>query len=199
MIDFFRSWVINIVFMIVFIVFIEIIIPSEKFKKYIKLVTGLVLIIVIINPIVTLVSKENSLDALIIKSSNTFNSKQIAVQSEKLDSLQNAQIISIYKEKLVQEIKEQILTIKDLKDATVKVDIETDTNSTAFGTILGIEAEVCLKDKAQSKRVEAVKKVDVRLGNISNEEDELVNKIKNKLSSIYEVSNGKVNIKVQKD
>jgi len=45
MIDFLRNWVVNIVTLVVFVMLIEMMLPSGKVKKIVNLVTGFILVI----------------------------------------------------------------------------------------------------------------------------------------------------------
>ncbi len=54
--DFIRTWASNICATLIFITAVEIILPDNGIKKYCKLVLGLILMIVVINPLVNLLS-----------------------------------------------------------------------------------------------------------------------------------------------
>jgi stage III sporulation protein AF len=51
---FLKEWILNIVTLSIFIILIEILIPSGKIKKVVNLVTGFILVIALINPILSL-------------------------------------------------------------------------------------------------------------------------------------------------
>jgi len=195
MIEFLGNWIINIVIFIIFIVITETMIPSDKYKKVIKLVTGLVLMIVIINPIVTLINKDYSLNDLAISSFNNFNKEEIINQADKLDNIQSSQVINIYEQELTSQIKEQILEIKGIKQADVNINIERNNKNKNYGSILGLDINVYVEEK--SSTTTGIKEVNINIEN-NKSQDELVNNLKQKLSTTYEIPEKKINIKIQK-
>lgn len=203
MIELLKGWILNIVVVMILIIFVEIIIPSDKFKKYVKLVTGLVLMIVIINPIVTIMSKEHSLDKLAIQSFAVFDESQIERQKQKLDSLQDSQIISVYEEKLIEHIKNDILLISEMKEANVNVNLEKNVKSKAFGSILGIDAAIIDRNNNRANTNELIKEVSINVEKTKEQEQsqdtKLIKLIKTKLSETYKIPVDKINIKIQKE
>lgn len=194
MIEFFRSWIVNIVVVIIFIVFIEMIIPSDKFKKYVKLVTGLVLMIMIINPIVKLVDEGYSLDKITIDSFNVFDNGQIQADTKRVQGIQNSQIVNVYKENLTKEIKSTVLAINNVKSADVSIDIIEDTKSKNFGEIKGLKIKIDLKNQDNNQ---LVKKIDVNITKEEKPGDKVINDIKEALAQTYDIQKEKINITTQ--
>lgn len=184
--EFLRNWIINIVTLIIFIIIVETLVPSDKFKKYVKLVTGLVLMVIIINPIVTLINHEYSLDQLAIKTFGSLGKNEIS-SSDNLGKVQSDQVISIYKQKLCENIKEKILEIGGINNADVNINIETDSNNKSFGSILSIDVTV-YKSNSNTENIE-VGAIDAK------SQEQLASQIKQKLSPIYNISQDKINVK----
>ena len=63
MIDLLKVWVTNITVAIFFITAVEMILPDNNMKKYAKFVMGLMLIVVIINPIIKIFDKDFDLNS----------------------------------------------------------------------------------------------------------------------------------------
>ena len=51
MADFLREWIINITVIIIFIMFLDTIIPNSSMKRYINVIVGLMIIVVVIKPL----------------------------------------------------------------------------------------------------------------------------------------------------
>ena len=66
LVDFLAVYIKNILLCVIFLTYIEMILPDDKYKKYINLVSGLILILVIISPI------KNFYDKHFIFNSNNF-------------------------------------------------------------------------------------------------------------------------------
>ena len=63
MIELLKVWVTNITIAIFFITAVEMILPDNNMKKYAKFVLGLMLIVVIINPIIKIFDKDFDLNS----------------------------------------------------------------------------------------------------------------------------------------
>uniref|UniRef100_UPI002B8A507A stage III sporulation protein AF n=1 Tax=Acetivibrio sp. TaxID=1872092 RepID=UPI002B8A507A len=75
MIEFLRSWVLNIVTLVVFIMLIEMLIPSGKVRKIVNLVTGFILVIGLINPLLQLFGNGIDLTEFHMAGSNYIDKK----------------------------------------------------------------------------------------------------------------------------
>lgn len=56
------SWVKSIVFYLVFLTVVTHLVPNRKFEKYVRLFTGMILILVVIKPVMGLLSSEHGLE-----------------------------------------------------------------------------------------------------------------------------------------
>lgn len=61
MIDFLRGWITNIAVIIIFIAALEILMPHNDTKRFVKVVAGLLIILVMVTPFVNLTSLQNQL------------------------------------------------------------------------------------------------------------------------------------------
>ena len=66
-VDFLKLWIRDIAFVFVIVSIIEIIIPNNNMKRYIDMVIGLLIIIVIITPFIKLLNKDFDIDKEIFK------------------------------------------------------------------------------------------------------------------------------------
>lgn len=73
MIDWIKNWITTICIAVIFITAVELIMPSDKFKKYVQFVMGLILIAVILNPIIQLLNKNSGIDVFIDNAGKYFN------------------------------------------------------------------------------------------------------------------------------
>ncbi|HEX2946435.1 MAG TPA: stage III sporulation protein AF [Clostridia bacterium] len=135
MIDFIRQWVINIVTLVLFIVIVEMLLPGGKMKKYINLVTGTILIITIINPLIGLTGKKFDFIASQTKNSNLMGKNQIRKEGKNLEQAQLKQIIEVYRKNIIDQLEQNAEEIDGVKDARADVIINEDYQSQSFGEI----------------------------------------------------------------
>lgn len=183
---FFKEWVLNIITMVVLIVLLEILIPSGRMKKYVNLVSGLIIIIVIINPFVMLLSKNMEIKDFYIQNSNAMDRREIAEKSKVLEEQQMEQITEIYRNKIIKQIEDEIKDIKGVNSASADVIINEDYESELFGEI--IRVYIYLKPQSSEDGIKPVTKVEkVVIGDDSEppsknfEEEKIDSSVKEKI------------------
>jgi len=134
MIEFLKSWVINIVFVVVLVSLIELLLPNSSIKRYVNVIIGMIIIIVILSPVISVINR--NLDMNI----NVFNSfyKLNAQSSRLLTQLDNAGdreiFINEYKRRLSESLRDYIK--KEFSfDSDVDLVINEDLSSQNFGMI----------------------------------------------------------------
>ena len=135
MIDFLKDWCINIVTLVIFIVLLEMLLPSGKMKKMINLVSGLILVIALINPVLGLMKKGVDLEDYQMANSNFIDKKEIMVNSEVLKEAQTRQITNVYRSKIISQLEGIAKEVKGVLDAKADVIINEDYRDENFGEV----------------------------------------------------------------
>ena len=196
MIEFLRNWVTNIVMLIIFIAMLEIILPNNNMKRYINMIIGLLIIIVIINPFISLLTKDISIEREVFK--NILKSNEIRSENkEDLKETQDNQVIEIYKASLEEELYKIISTKIKYEIINIEINIVEDKNSDEFGMVKNVFMTFS-RDKLQNGSneeitINEIEEVSVNLGDkkeIVNGEEDLsgeFNEIKDILSDYYKI------------
>lgn len=170
---FFREWIQNVV---VFLLFTEIagqLVPDGKYRKYVRLSVGLILILVLIMPI----TKFLGMDEEIFRNYIRESMKVSAEDARSGGKLFNAE------EKLAGEykniIKEEIRVYFESDAMIVKycsMDINDDPDSEEYGKIYSMQIGILPKDlyMEETSGVESVEIPEVRIGKAVDETDEEV-------------------------
>ncbi|MCX7747497.1 MAG: stage III sporulation protein AF [Clostridia bacterium] len=188
MIEFLKGWVLNIVTVVMLVVLLEILIPSGKFKKYINLVTGFILIITIINPFLSFFRNKTELKELQFVTSSKLERETIEQNSKVLKQKQMKQITAVYKSKIINQIEESVKEASGYKGAEAEVEINEDYTSKNFGEVKKVYLKLTPKDtKNAVKQVVKVEKIEVgkkkATGSSSNETDRKIPKeVKDKVT-----------------
>src|SRR5690554_3440766 len=108
MIEDLSYWVKNIIYIIFFIVFLEILLPNNSMRKYVKVIAGLLVMVVILTPITKLINSNLNIQDVVAK--NFVDMEQIDIKSKNqiLEGRQNDLTIRVYKKKVESQIKNQI-------------------------------------------------------------------------------------------
>ncbi len=131
MFDFLREWSINIVIMSILITIVEILLPNSSIKKYIEMIVGFLIIIVIINPFINLITKDINIEREVFANMNKYN--QYTDENNEFASTQNKQVLKMYKLNIKKDIKK---IIEDKTDYDVKdVVVDINQNDEEYGKI----------------------------------------------------------------
>ncbi len=160
MIDFLKNWSLNIVTVVLFIVVLEMLLPSGKMKKMVNLVSGLILVIVLINPVLGLLEKGVDLKAYQMANSNFIDKKEIMVNSEVLKEEQTRQITNVYRNKVIGQLESMVKEVKGVFDVKADVIINEDYSSENFGEVKKVYLTLELGSNDDKKGVKPVKKID---------------------------------------
>lgn len=165
MLEFLRSWIVNIVTISIILILFEIIVPSGKIKKIITLVSGFVLLIAVVNPFLSLKNRGFELSETAMSDSFYIDKKEVETSSKLLEETQMKQISSVYKKKLAARIEEETRKIEGVTEANAIVEINEDFKSDRFGEITKVTVEMKkgkdVKGVASIEPVVSVEKIDI--------------------------------------
>ena len=160
-VDFLKLWIRDIAFVFVIVSIIEIIIPNNNMKRYIDMVIGLLIIIVIITPFIKLLNKDFDIDKEIFKK-EIEESKFVYKDNMNLVSMQEEQIKEVYLSKIEEEIKELIQETTNYKVDEISISIYED--ELRYGDIKDIKLAISEMKGMEEKEKET--KDIITIGNI---------------------------------
>lgn len=187
------GWINTIVVTIIFAALVEMLMPSNSMKKYIKLVLGLLIMAVVLQPILSYFNKGFSLSGYSFKYENILDSGYIKQESEAYSQKQQDSVTKLYKENLQDKMKSGIQALVTGKNVSVSVEIIDDVNARNYGEIKKVT--VTLTDTI--KKVEKVGKVEVSGSEQKNtgKADENFSDLKKKIASLYDIDQSIIEIK----
>jgi stage III sporulation protein AF len=199
MIEALKSWVSNVIAIIFFITIVEILIPNGSMKKYIGFVTGILIIITLMSPVVKALGGEIRFDMPNIQDSDNTIKNQINKKDQQLSRVQSQQVMDVYKEKLNKGIKESLSDLKSYNCRNVDCTIY-ENPSDKLGEIK--EIAITMIDKAKTNKDTRIKPIELNI-NIQKESNniktqQMPNDIKaeivRRITSAYKVSEGQIKI-----
>lgn len=193
------TYIKGIAIFLVLIAYAELIMPDSKYKDYINLVLGLVLLFLLIKPAGSLINKAYSTPAVskynILLDKGIMNNEQ-ALYEESRKTL----VLDTYKS----ELKKQTAEILSEYGEVTLLGIDVSERDEDFGSIMGIYAEIVPNEEAAGKKKKLVRiervRINERTAKDSTEEiyDEQIKIIKNRISDFYNLSGGNIHIKILK-
>ena len=207
------SWVKNIVIFLVLTTIITNLLGKSSYKKYINLITGIILVIMVISPLLKLFQLDKTMDYYFTTNSLLAEAEDMNVRLMDAQEGQMTAILKEYKEQIGKQVG-NLLDEQDLYLADIEVIIDEDENSSTFGKLLALnitavhtKSETGEKsaDKDKPVRIDTVKIDDIKVGTKKEADpgsstriltpDEI--NIKNLLSDFYNMNPDNINISIQ--
>lgn len=179
-----RNWILQIAYISILAVVFELLVPSSNMKKYVKVVIGLTIMIVIINPILSFLKNGVDVNSTLERKYN-YNNIDINSMTSQAEIERNKLIVDEYKKRLNEQIKKRILNIVYASDVEVEFTIVDDLSDKNFGQIKNIHiilSNVKYKMTSDANAGEII--VDTSR---SNGEEKILDYVKNDISKFYNV------------
>ncbi len=215
------NWAGNILFFLVFLTVLENLLPNKKYGRYIRVFTGLVLILLIVQPVARGLNLEerlaSSFEAITFQQQADDLSREImGIEQQRLQ-----QIMGSYEEAVESDLNAMAEEMGYVSKGAHVV-IEKNVDSQAYGSVVRIEMEVMERREGKEEQDDAVQAVNpVELVTIKVTEEETaegisketreetkslselsqegtLNQLKRKVETYYGLETGEVEIKVQR-
>lgn len=185
MIGFLKPWIINISTTIIFMTAVEMMIPNNKMKKYVKFVLGLILISVLIGPIVKIFDKNFNISKYSQSAAQYFDDKGYEANYDKYKNVNKSNTLNSFKQNLIKTCENKLKERFPENTYNVQAEVEYDKNGE---NVIIKSLKVGVKDNS----IEKVKKVDISTkGNYGNN-DEIFNSVKGKAIREYLIAELKI-------
>lgn len=188
------GWVKNIILIVLFASFLELLLPNSSLQRFIRVIMGLLIMLAILNPAIDLVQGNWTVgdmptlaaggqkQADIIQSANT-----AAVERERITK-------EIYKRDMSKQLRALIMAIDGVSEARVAIELQEKPEAGATGAIKAITLYV---KPGNVSRSGTINKVSVKTSEHPELElnDAVRNKIKNMLTELYHLRGDQIDIK----
>lgn len=161
-----KQWVYVIAVMMVFISFIELLMPDKKYKKYIKFILGLIFIIVLVEPIVEVFAGEDFLSHSLFDKQIQMEKKSLQSQLTYYDGKQKSLIKKQYDELLKKQV-ENILSGHGYQVEKLELKVSEDS----ITELKGLKVWVRIKEE-EPRSNSQIKKVKIDRVIISQEKQQ---------------------------
>lgn len=206
MIEAIKGWIINIVIVIILLSFLEILMPDSKMKKYINLILGFIVMLVILGPIIEVLNSTDNLQDDVFIISSELNKKEYSFVSSNIENKQMNQLKALYKDRIRQDIAYRVESKYNVKVGKVNIEIEED-NQERNGGIKSLELYVLSSEELRNEDTIPIVKIDVsdnekdnieKNTNKSLDKDiniDLSRRIKEDISNIYNLNETSIEIR----
>jgi len=192
LIELLKIWVTNITIAIFFITAVEMILPDNSMKKYAKFVLGLMLIVVIINPIIKLFDKNFDLNSYSSKATSYMEGSTEASNIKKYKDINVLNTTENFKKNLEDECITTLEETYPENKYNADVGIVYDSKNKVFN-INTVDIEIVKGGVTDIKKIE----IDTKSVNASEKDvlrDAQGSKIRNLLSSKLKIPNDVITV-----
>lgn len=217
-------WIQNIVYYLIFVTMILNLLPSGKYEKYLKLFTGCILILLVIQPVTGGLRLEEQISGLFNSMSFENDVGEIAKDLDGMEEKRLDTLVSRY-EKAASEDVARLAGLNGYEVQEVLVKITGDKNSPDFGKVEyvtvflkgGLEAgkealeEPASRERGKTGGIEAVEqiKIEVDLANPEAKEpyvtasgtvsQDLFRGLRKEIAGYYQMEEGYVEIRLENE
>lgn len=200
------EWIRSIVIYMILNTIIMNLIGKSSYKKYISVISGMILVLIIITPILEIMNIEETIDLYIASNDVSMEAASFKDSLRKMEEDKIDEIFAEYKENIWNDI-ETILQEDGLKLADLSIEINRDENSSTFGHINKMNIKMKKEEEADSKEEEFIKFKRIEIDPIvfsekskkeeANPPSPIEIRIKSKLSDFYNIKGDNINISIQ--
>lgn len=169
--DFLKGFLTNLVVLILLVVVLDLLLPESSFRKYTKLVIGLIFVSILLSPIFQLFRTdfsetiESGIAALTQNDQYSFTNQLESKKSE-INLSNRAYILEQMAEKLKRDAEEELMTAFQYKIVKVEIEIKDQSGELKTENIqqINVQLEETSSDLGTSTNIEPVEEIDIRKG-----------------------------------
>lgn len=161
MLNVLKQLVINIVVVMMLTMILEIMVPASVMHRYVKMVLGLLIIIMVLTPVLKFLKNDFDYSSKMLEVKNDIEIESIMAMGEELNKKYNKSVIENFRTNLAEQIRKQVLKIDGLKEVEVNVSVEEDIKSNNFGMITGVYLMLTI-DNTTNSTIKPVNEVKIK-------------------------------------
>ncbi len=191
--DYFVQWVKNIAIFYVMATLLQNLIPNNKYKRYVKLFLGIVMVILLVRPLGDIFGIGGNYESILQDKNNQEMAAELKAKLSLVDEERSNIIVGEYTKKICSDIEEYVTSIGAYYiDADVVID--TDGTSESFGNIKSITVNV---SRGRAYQKEQISVDEIKIGDGEDMNEELLSlTIKNYLSDFYNLSKRNIYVNI---
>ena len=146
-----RQWAYSVAATVVFGTLAETVLPSDSYRKYIRLILGMVLLLTLTKPAAALISGGLGESADEYAASFSAAAEQTESEADEIEEKQKNDIIKIYKDSLESSVASGI----ERECGAAPTSVEAEISDSVFGSLEGMTIEIEAADASKSAAVKA--------------------------------------------
>lgn len=162
--DFIKEWITNIIIFVLLATVIDMLLPNSSFRKYTKMVTGLLLIAIILTPVLKIIASDFEQTITSISVFDEPGEKKlensIEMQKKEIQAWQHAYILEDMAVQLKRRVAEELMEQYSLEIININFLVDEDSERAFPENLQKVFVQLQGK-KEESAAVEVVRKVEI--------------------------------------
>ncbi len=187
----------NLVVIIFVATLLEMLIPQGSFSRYLRLVTGLLVILLVVTFIGTLVNRIPGQISLVPVTAAAGKQDGTLEQGDRLWQLNRQQAVTVYRTALTKLIEEEIRDHEGVIPVSINLQIEEDQTNPLFGSIYQAVIKITSAPETVSSAEGSIRIEPVKIGsdaNPGNWSEQRVPELESALARRLELSPGQIEV-----
>ncbi len=200
------SWIKNILIYMIINTIIMNLLGNKSYKKYVSIVSGMILVLIVISPVMKLMNLEDNMDYYLSANEFSVQASEFQYDVNRMEKAQRDAVFAEYREKIRTKVEavllEEMIYLEDFN-----VTLDQDPGSETFGEIVGMDitAGVNRDTRKDDRNNSSIDNIEIGKITISEASDSKAQRvpspleihIKNRLSDFYNIEQGNINISIQ--
>lgn len=203
--DIIYNWIRNVVIYMILNAIIMNLLGDKSYKKYVSIVSGMILVLIIVSPLMSYMNLEDTLDYYLQANDFTVETSEFKNDLNRMEEAQSDAIFAEYEDKVRKQV-ENLLKEEGLDLTGLDITIDRNTKNPTFGEIMRMDITAVTEkndEKAVSNRL-SIDEIDISPVSIREAEESdaqtppspMEINIKNKLSDFYNIEQVNINISI---
>jgi stage III sporulation protein AF len=200
------GWIKNIVIYMIINNIIMNLLGNKSYKKYVSIISGMILVLIVISPLIKLMKLDENLDYFLEYNDFAIEASNFKNDFSRMEEAQTDAIFYEYEDKIRQQVRE-LLTEEKVTLKNFDLTIDRNPENKTFGEIIRMDITASLESNEVEEQGDSLSIKEIEISKItidgkSKSKDKKppspteIN-IKNKLSDFYNIEQGNINISIQ--
>ena len=199
------TWVRNIVVYMILNTIIMNLLGDKSYKKYVSIVSGMILLLIVIAPLLKLTKLEDSLDYFILSNDSAVIASDFKNDLNRMEKAQSDAIFLEYKKKLRSQV-EGLLLEEKLTLKSFEVILDQDPSSSSYGELLQMKLTATPEQngKDEDSKDPSIDEIEISRVDINQSDQEperpptpLEIHIKSRLADFYQIDQNNITITIR--
>lgn len=196
MIGMVTEWIKNIIYIVLFASFLELLLPNSSMQRFIRVIMGLLIMLAILNPVILVIGNPLSLEQsmVTIGGSSGLKAAEVLNSASKITQTREELTRNIYCAEMAKQIKALVMTVEGVTDAGVKVELQEHRPDAKMSLI----NKVTIYVDTGFQRPQKIAKISIinTQENLANElRADIIDKIKRVLMEFYGLNNRQIEVR----